>query len=347
MSLLTYSGITTKVRAMESRLFTEEQFREMAALEDVHSAADYLKQQPAYAGIFSGLDDSMLHRGNIERLLTLSLYRDFASLYRFGSLKQRRFLDLYFMHYEIDIMKRALRHVYSKQPAEMDLSEFREFFEKHSSIDLVALSQSESLEEFLSSLKGSIYYDLLAGLAENGKCSSFDYELQLDLFYFKSLWKIKNKILSKKELKILDECFGSKIDLLNIQWMYRSTQYYHLPAADIYSLLIPIRYRLKPEQINRMAEASTREEFLAAASQTVYGNLANTFLQKNPDADGLYRQIMARIYSTAGRKNPYSIAILNSYLFFNEREMHRIITILEGIRYGLSASEIEGLAAKQ
>ena len=67
MSLLTYSGITTKVRAMESRLFTEEQFREMAALEDVHSAADYLKQQPAYAGIFSGLDDSMLHRGNIER----------------------------------------------------------------------------------------------------------------------------------------------------------------------------------------------------------------------------------------------------------------------------------------
>ena len=197
------------------------------------------------------------------------------------------------------------------------------------------------------SLKGSIYYDLLAGLAENGKCSSFDYELQLDLFYFKSLWKIKNKILSKKELKILDECFGSKIDLLNIQWMYRSTQYYHLPAADIYSLLIPIRYRLKPEQINRMAEASTREEFLAAASQTVYGNLANTFLQKNPDADGLYRQIIARIYSTAGRKNPYSIAILNSYLFFKEREMHRIITILEGIRYGLSASEIEGLAAKQ
>ena len=56
---------------------------------------------------------------------------------------------------------------------------------------------------------------------------------------------------------------------------------------------------------------------------------------------------MARIYSTAGRKNPYSIAILNSYLFFKEREMHRIITILEGIRYGLSTSEIEGLAAKQ
>ena len=149
---------------------------------------------------------------------------------------------------------------------------------------------------------------------------------------FKSLWKIKNKILSKKELKILDECFGSKIDLLNIQWMYRSTQYYHLPAADIYSLLIPIRYRLKPEQINRMAEASTREEFLAAASQTVYGNLPIPFF-RNPDADGLYRQIMRGLQY--GRKKKSLFYCYSQFLsFFKEREMHRIITILEGIRYG-------------
>ena len=72
MSLLTYSGITTKVRAMESRLLTERQFQDMAALEDVRSAAEYLRQQPAYAGIFTDLDDSLLHRGYIEQLLTQS-----------------------------------------------------------------------------------------------------------------------------------------------------------------------------------------------------------------------------------------------------------------------------------
>ena len=347
MSLLTYSGMTTKVRAMESRLFTEQQFCEMAALEDVHSAADYLKQQPAYADFFAGLDDSMLHRGNIERLLTFSLYRDFASLYRFGSLKQRRFLDLYFMHYEIDIIKRVLRHVYNQQATDMNLSEFKDFFEKHSAIDLVALSQSKSLEEFINGLKGSIYYDLLSRLAENGKTSCFDYELQLDLFYFKSLWKTKAKLLSKKEQKILDECFGCKIDLLNIQWMYRATQYYHLPTEEIYSLLIPIRYRLKPNQIQKLAEASTKEEFLTAASQTVYGRLEETSLLENPDTDGLHRRIMNRIYNTSGRKYPYSIAILDSYLYFKEREMRRIITTIEGIRYGLNTSEIIGLAAKQ
>ena len=82
MGLLAYSGITTKVRAMESRLLKPEQFQQMAELEDVRSAADYLKGQPAYAEVFDGLDDTRLHRGYIEQILTQSEYRDFTKLYR-------------------------------------------------------------------------------------------------------------------------------------------------------------------------------------------------------------------------------------------------------------------------
>lgn len=83
MGLLAYSGITTKVRAMESRLLKPEQFQELAEQEDVRSAADYLKEQPAYAEVFEGLDDTKLHRGYMEQILTQSEYRDFTRLYRF------------------------------------------------------------------------------------------------------------------------------------------------------------------------------------------------------------------------------------------------------------------------
>lgn len=47
-NLLAYSGITTKVRAMQSHLITADQFRQMAALDSVSEAVDYLKRQPAY-----------------------------------------------------------------------------------------------------------------------------------------------------------------------------------------------------------------------------------------------------------------------------------------------------------
>lgn len=347
MSLLTYSGITTKVRAMESRLLTDGQFREMAELEDVRSAADYLKQLPAYTEIFSDLDDSRLHRGYIEQLLTRSEYRDFTKLYRFSSLSQRKFLDLYFMHYEIDIIKQILRHVINHQAATLDLSMFQEFFDKHSDIDLVALAESESLQDFIARLEGSVYHGLLTRLSDNEHVSIFDYELQMDLLYFKSVWNVKTKVLTKKEQAILEECFGCRLDLLNIQWIYRSKRYYSLPDADIYALLIPVRYRLKAPQVQQLVEASTPDEFYQVLKNTAYGRLPDTDLNDRPDVEVLYHQILNRIYNNTSRKYPYSIAVLDSYLYFKEVEMQKIITTIEGIRYGLSANEITALVAKQ
>lgn len=347
MSLLTYSGITTKVRAMESRLLTDGQFQEMAALEDVRSAADYLKQQPAYAGIFADLDDSMLHRGYIEQILTQSEYRDFTKLYRFASLSQRKFLDLYFMHYEIEIIKRILRHVINHQTAILDLSMFQDFFDKHSAIDLVSLTEAESLQDLISRLEGSVYHGLLTRLTDRDGIGVFDYELQLDLFYFKSVWDVKTKVLTKTEQKILGECFGCRLDLTNIQWIYRSKKYYTLPEADIYALLIPVRYRLKTDQVRRLVEAPSLDEFYLALKDTFYGRLPDLDLDEKPDVELLYHQILNRIYNNTSRKYPYSIAVLDSYLYFKELEMQKIITTLEGIRYGLGANDINALVAKQ
>ena len=50
-SLLSYSGLTTKIRAMQSRLLTDDQYRELAELKSVPQAVTYLKQQPAYEAI--------------------------------------------------------------------------------------------------------------------------------------------------------------------------------------------------------------------------------------------------------------------------------------------------------
>lgn len=350
MSLLTYSGITTKVRAMESHLISDSQFREMANLEDVRSAAEYLRLQPAYADIFTDLDDTKLHRGYIEQLLTLSKYRDFTKLYRFSNLSQRKFLDLYFMHYEIDIIKKCLRNVMSHQKTDLDLSMFRDFFEKHSDIDLLSLAQADSLPVLIAGLEGSVYYRLLTSATEDttpdGSSTIFDYELKMDILYFKTIWKAKSKLLTKKEQKILDQCFGSQLDMLNIQWIYRSKKYYSLPPADIYALLIPVQYRLKAEQIQRMAEAATPEDFFAALKDTYYGGLTKAGVPEHPNLEALNEQIQNRIYHMVSRKNPYSIAILDSYLYFKELEKQKLITTIEGIRYGLNPNEIIALVIK-
>ena len=347
MGLLAYSGITTKVRAMESRLLKPEQFRELAEQEDVRSAADYLKEQPAYAEVFDGLDDTKLHRGYIEQILTQSEYRDFTRLYRFSSMKQRKFLDLYFKHYEVEVIKKLLRHMLGGREGQTDLSMFQGFFEKHSELDLETLCRAKNFSEFTEALEGTVYGKLLSQMQEKGQTGLFDCELKLDLFYFQLLWKLRNKLLTKTERKILDDCFGSRLDLLNIQWICRARSFYRLSQAEIYALLIPVHYRLRADKVKLLVEAEDDAKFFAVLRETPYGKQEELQTGQMPDIQLLSNQMLNRIYGRTGHRYPHSPAVLDSYLYRKELEMRKIITALEGIRYGLPAAEIMGLLAKQ
>ena len=56
-NLLEYSGIVTKVRAMEARLLKPEQFVEIANLSSVPEIADYLRKNTAYAAVLDTLTE--------------------------------------------------------------------------------------------------------------------------------------------------------------------------------------------------------------------------------------------------------------------------------------------------
>ncbi|RAZ93559.1 ATPase, partial [Klebsiella oxytoca] len=80
----------------------------------------------------------------------------------------------------------------------MDLSDFQDFFDRHSSVDLVRLAQSENLSDFIAGLEGSPYYAPMITLGTQKERTLFDYEIRLDLLYFKTMWKIKDKVLTKE-----------------------------------------------------------------------------------------------------------------------------------------------------
>ena len=73
-NLLSYSGISTKIRAMQSRLVTDEQLEEIVQLPNVPQVTAYLKRTPEYQNVWSGLDENDLHRGQIEKLLKKSIF---------------------------------------------------------------------------------------------------------------------------------------------------------------------------------------------------------------------------------------------------------------------------------
>ena len=77
-NLLAYSGIVTKVRAMQAKLLTDEDFQNIAAFHTVTEVAAYLKEHPGYRNVLADMDENRLHRGEIEKLLVQSLYSDYT-----------------------------------------------------------------------------------------------------------------------------------------------------------------------------------------------------------------------------------------------------------------------------
>ena len=126
-SLLSYSGLSTKIRAMQSKLIGEKQYQEIAQMDSVVQIVAYLKKQPGFAKLWADLDENSLHRGDVEKLLVHTIHQNFTKLYRFANPRQRTFMALYFKRYEISVLKDCLRKVFDQGKAGWIYPCFRSF----------------------------------------------------------------------------------------------------------------------------------------------------------------------------------------------------------------------------
>ena len=187
---------------------------------------------------------------------------------------------------------------------------------------------TDGLEKALTPLKK---------IKDTDNVTLYDYNLALDLYYYTSTWKEQKKILKKSDLELFMRDRGSKIDLLNIQWIYRAKKYYNMKPADIYLMLIPIHYKLSTELVKDMVEAPGVEEFENVVIRTTYARHYN--FKQNLTMEQMYADCLHHLYTADRRKNPYSVSAINTYLFLKEEELKKLTTVMECVRYGLNPGE--------
>ncbi len=339
-NIMAYSGIVTKVRAMQSKLLTADDFENIASMKSVLDIIGFLKEKPAYTDLLMQMDESLYHRGNIEKILFQSLYNDYIRLFRFGGMEQKKFLKLYLKRYEVDLIDYCLRIVFNHKDRPFDLNYKKPFFDKYSQISIEQLVTSKNIEDLVDNLKDTEYYVPLKKLRDSSAAELFDYELALDLYYFTNLWKSKRRVLSGKELEIFTRDCGAKIDLLNMQWIYRSKKYYNMLPPDIYTLTIPIHYRIHVDEFKALVEAPSVEEFGHLLENTYYAKKYD--FEQNKTIEKMYSECLYRLFLSDRRKDPYSIASITTYLFLKEEEIYKLTTALECVRYGLTSRETLG-----
>lgn len=325
---------------MKSRLLTDSEIEEIASLRSVPEVVAYLAHHRGYSELFSSVDSTMMHRGNMEKILTLSRYKDFAKLYNFATIKQRKYLQLFFMKYEVALLKSVLRQIFEGKKVSIDHSILGPYFIKFSKIPLNELSDIDSVEQFLEALKNTKFYGPLKRVHELSGAALFDYELCLDVLQFTLVWKNKGKYLSGNDLRVVTEDYGYRIDIINIQWIYRIKSYYNVTNADIYSYLIPINYKLKKSEIKALVEAENISDMTSLLNSTYYGGKLSGNDSDNLTLEQMYRQLLNKFHSKATKNNPYSLACVESYFYLKQREISMLITMTECIRYSYSYDEI-------
>lgn len=339
-NLMAYSGIVTKVRAMQAKLLTEKDFENIASLRSVPEIISYLKEKPAYAELMNQMDVSLYHRRHVEKILYQSFYNDYTRIFRFAGLEQKQFLKLYLKRYEVDLINYCLRIVFNHYEKPFDLDYKKEFFDKYSQISIDKLITSRNIDELVDNLKSTEYYAPLKRLRDSS-ATLFDYDLALELYYFSTVWRKRKQVLrTKKELEIYTRDCGTNMDLLNIQWIYRAKKYYHMLPPDIYSLTIPNHYRLRIDEFKSLVEAPTVEEFEHLLEGTYYARKYH--IDDSKTMEQRYKECLMHLYLSDRRSNPYSIATITTYLFLKEDEIYKLTTALECIRYGLTSRETLG-----
>lgn len=333
--LLAYSGITTKIKAMASSRITIQDYEYLSNLYTVTDFFAFLKDHKGYKDIFSLVEDENIHRGQIETYFDNALYNDFAKIYRFSNMEQRKFLDLIFLRYEIDILKNCLQLSFS-DAHHYDPPIINDFILKHLTIPVQKLTEVRSLDEFIQLLNGTKYYKLFSRLLDSNNTTSFDFELQLDHYYYKRAWKLKDS-LSSIDKKVFTDSLGSEIDLENLLWLYRQRSFYDFSSADIFANLIPVTYKLNHKLLKQIGESSTNEEFKRLIEGTVYKGFLDS---DSLSLETLMFNRLSKIKEHNSLKYPNSMAPVLFYMNNKSREINRLTTALEGIRYKLDSSEI-------
>lgn len=331
-----YSGINAKIGAMRGKLLDYDGYAALAASKTVEDLCYRLKELPAYTACMEDIDAEHMHRGFIEQRLGQALYEDYTRLYSFiEDFPIRRFLDAFFLKHEILVIKLLLCMIYDQRESEYNLNEMKLMLGKRLHLDIPRLLQCKTVADFIDSLEGSPFYKALYNVYSEST-TLYQLEVQLDLYYYLNLWKLLSRLLDEKNRKIMKNIIGTEIDLINIAWVSRLKTYYRLTDSLIYASLIPVNYRLSSSAVNRMVEAKTHEEFTAEILGSFYGK----YFTEGQTVDQVYLNAMDHIYRFEQVMQPKSIAGLVGYVYSKETEIRNIVSLLEGVRYGLPAKDI-------
>lgn len=336
------NSITAKVRAKFGARLTEQNYNDMLSLSTVSEVASYLKTRTRYSSALTGLKESAVHRGNLERLLYEYYLTEMSQLCRFERSVGDKMAEVVMRREEVRVILEFLRYLASGHPEDY-LLVGSDVSNSVVSFDVGELSRCRTLAQLAEAVKPSFYSKVIAGFAGQ-KDGKIDYTM-IEATLNKALFSFEQEFVSKEFTGIAQKellgIIGMRADMDNVCLCFRAKKYYNTPSELIMSQLIDFGTYISKSVRLKMAQAESSGEVTELFRSTRYGEDVKEYGDMAIDA--MTDRIMNRKLTGSIRMSTSPAVVSVCYTGLILTEIKNIVTVIEGVRYNEPPESIKSL----
>ncbi len=333
------NSVIAKARAIYGRSLTAEDLTQLCSQSSVSEAAAFLKQTERYSNVLSGINPQTIHRGQLEALLNRSIFDIFERFHKFDHSDSRIFFRYIIMQLEAEQILTAIEAV-SSGSADRYISSLPVFLIEHAESDLLALANAKSFIDIADMLVNTKFAKILCPMlidaAEKGTIDINECERRLYTHYYISSLKKVDKIYPGKKGNELKRALLKSIDMENVVTCCRMKMFGSSPE-NVKASLLPLKYRLNSDAIDKLMQLGDISKIEQALKELGYHTDQPA---KFESIEQLTEQISMDFLRRTIRLSQNSAAVYYALIECLRLEMRNVKTAIEGIRYGLSSSEI-------
>lgn len=336
------NAILAKARSMYSHRLTEQNYEELLKRRSVNDLVSYLKSDTVYSDILSDLKESNVHRGQLEELLNKETFLRLDRLMRYASKKELKFYRLGVVEIEMELLLTKVRMLDSDAYTGYEM-EIPDYLSKYASYPLYGLLSVNDYSSLLSLVRGTKYYEALLTYqpVDDKPIDSNMLELEFKRIYYKEYVDTVNKLFKGKKRKDLLTMINTSIELQNITKIYRLKKYFNAKPEQIRETLFLEYSRIPKSVMDDLIESKDASDLLKKLSSSSYKLYVddNEFVYIEYYTEKIKYNLAKRYM----RFSTDSALVFMTYKIVYQVEIDNLKHIIEGLRYGETASQIESM----
>lgn len=336
------NAMMIKTKCLFGKRLKSEDYQALIQKKEIPQIAAYLKNETYYRQSLEGINESGIHRGQLEHLIRLDVFKRFPRILKYAARKDDDFSTFLVIHTEItqilDTVKSLMYEDKTNLIARMPI-----FLTDHTSFDLKKLAEVHNYDDLIRLLQKTKYHSTIEKF-QSEKLSDIDFvglEYELIAIYYQETLALARRNFKGLELKAIEDMIVSEIELDNLAKIYRLKRYFNASAQTIKSYLFPMYRYFSKKQLEQIIQEPNAEDVITSLRKSKYGYYMGD--SQNETFEYYQNRIKYEISKHYMYFSNSPEVVLLAYFELVDIEIRNIVDIIEGARYHIPVEQVSRL----